>query len=994
MVEPTRATNHRAVVQRFSDLPLQVKLYIGLGALVFGLLLGSGINAYFSLKARELVNQTLINQREMTALAADINNHLLTIQNQSFGFYDNWSLTGFESEIGAAGFDEAATVYLNPLKDQIDHVQNKIALMRQLRPDAETEANLDEILSNLDTFENTLLSMTDQMAQLGYRDSGKIGELRAIRAKLQLLIDGPGLEPLQSTLFEIGQHEQDLFFRSNVDDIALTRESIGRLETQVAKIDDVLLSAENKIESENWLGQYRDRLNGAVDLHRELQNIRPNLFEQIDSIATRLGQIFHQQETDFNATVARLQRQQSDAMRMTIGMVLLALVGGPIIAFFVSRQTVRPIQALGRAAEKLGGGDLSARAPVFSRDEIGRTAVAFNLMADRLYDLLTELELRVAERTHDLEAATEDLALRTTELEQAHQDQLEVIRQLEDTARVSQRRAAQLQAGALISRAVARIRDLDQLLPQVTQLISQHFGFYHVGVFLIDEAGRFAVLRAANSEGGQRLLARQHKLAVGSEGIVGYVVSTAQSRIALDIGADAVFFNNPDLPDTRSEMALPLRVGDEIIGALDVQSTKEEAFDQEDVAALESLADQIAIAIQNARLFEQGQIALEDASRAQQLYIDDQWSKFVEEQAEMTYEYRLSGVPSLEDDQIPEIAQVWLEEKLVIAGDGDWNNHAIDSSATSSVRSALAVPIKVRGQTIGVLDLQEVDDERAWSEDEIALIQTVADQLGQALEGARLFEQSQSSLAATQTLFETSRSLAAAQDVEEIWLAVVDAARQRQADACGLFLFDTREGKTAKELVLVTGWDQYHHPPSLQIGTRWPFLDHLRSDRPFIITDVAQAPDLDPATWELLLSTGFSAFLLQPIAVRGRWFGMLIILHLTPYVFHKTEIDFYRALADQAALALEGHQLLDETQRRAEREQLIRQITDKVRATSDLETILQTTVQELSKAMGLPRAFVRLGTEAELAAARLAQRLQGNDIEQPPSVALGEESDD
>ncbi|MCK4315541.1 MAG: GAF domain-containing protein, partial [Anaerolineae bacterium] len=176
---------------------------------------------------------------------------------------------------------------------------------------------------------------------------------------------------------------------------------------------------------------------------------------------------------------------------------------------------------------------------------------------------------------------------------------LERIRLLEET----ERRATQLAAASEVARDATAILDVDQLLHETVQLISEQFGFYHAGVFLVDDKHEYAVLRAASSEGGRRMLSRGHKLEVGKVGMVGYVTDTGKPRIALDVGKDAVHFVNPDLPETRSEMTLPLRVHGEVIGALDVQSTEESAFTGEDVAVLQTMADQLANAIENARLF-------------------------------------------------------------------------------------------------------------------------------------------------------------------------------------------------------------------------------------------------------------------------------------------------------------------------------------------------------------------------------------------------------
>ncbi len=169
----------------------------------------------------------------------------------------------------------------------------------------------------------------------------------------------------------------------------------------------------------------------------------------------------------------------------------------------------------------------------------------------------------------------------------------------------TQRRATQLAAAAEVARDATAILDVDQLLDETVHLISEQFGFYHAGVFLLDEGEKFAVLRAASSEGGRRMLERGHRLPVGKVGIVGHVASTGEPRISLDVGLDAEHYAHSDLPDTRSEMALPLKVRGRVIGVLDVQSTQESAFSEEDVRILQTLADQLAAAIANARLFQE-----------------------------------------------------------------------------------------------------------------------------------------------------------------------------------------------------------------------------------------------------------------------------------------------------------------------------------------------------------------------------------------------------
>lgn len=166
-----------------------------------------------------------------------------------------------------------------------------------------------------------------------------------------------------------------------------------------------------------------------------------------------------------------------------------------------------------------------------------------------------------------------------------------------------QRRNMHMLASSEVARAATQIHELQELLTGCVDLIRTHFGFYYAAVFLIDDAGEWATLHAATGEAGHQLLGQRHKLGVGSQSMVGWVTANNAARIALDVGQEAVRFDNPLLPKTRSEMALPLRVRGEVIGALDVQSTSLNAFTEEDIQTIQMMADQVAIAIDNARLF-------------------------------------------------------------------------------------------------------------------------------------------------------------------------------------------------------------------------------------------------------------------------------------------------------------------------------------------------------------------------------------------------------
>ncbi|MBK9927915.1 MAG: PAS domain-containing protein [Anaerolineales bacterium] len=183
-----------------------------------------------------------------------------------------------------------------------------------------------------------------------------------------------------------------------------------------------------------------------------------------------------------------------------------------------------------------------------------------------------------------------------TQLKQAENEQADLVNGMT-------RRTIQLQTAAEVSRAATSILDINELLPNVVELIRNHFEYYYVGIFLVDEEKEWAILSAATGKMGERMIESGHRLKVEESSMIGWCIQNKQARIALDVGEDAVRFANPLLPLTRSEIALPLVALGEIIGAMTIQSEKPSAFSRVDITALQSMADQVANAIENARLF-------------------------------------------------------------------------------------------------------------------------------------------------------------------------------------------------------------------------------------------------------------------------------------------------------------------------------------------------------------------------------------------------------
>ena len=299
--------------------------------------------------------------------------------------------------------------------------------------------------------------------------------------------------------------------------------------------------------------------------------------------------------------------------------------------------------------------------------------------------------------------------------------------ELEKATQQVQVRAARLQIISEISQEITSNVDQQpkELLNRIVRSVSEKLGFYHVGIFLLDENREFAVLRAANSDGGQRMLARRHQLKVGGIGIVGYVSQSGRPRIALDTGSDAVFFNNPDLPRTHSEIALPLKYGSTIIGVLDVQSTLPSAFNDEDTNLLSTLTNQIAIVISTILTSERAEFG----SSSQKIIRRGEALKSRQLQSGYSYlpDGTISSATPASNSAVDQV--VASGEALVLA------------QPARNIPATLIIPVKFRDQVIGVIHIESAEANRKWTEDEVEMVQAVSERAAFALENARLFEE-------------------------------------------------------------------------------------------------------------------------------------------------------------------------------------------------------------------------------------------------------------
>jgi GAF domain-containing protein len=342
--------------------------------------------------------------------------------------------------------------------------------------------------------------------------------------------------------------------------------------------------------------------------------------------------------------------------------------------------------------------------------------------------------------------------------EQLKERSLELEKQSAELQKVTQRaqrRASQLEAVSNVNRDIAAIQNPQEMLEAVTSAIGKHFGFYHVGLFLLDSRREYAILRAASSEGGKKLLSRGYRIKVGETGLAGFVSYTGRPRLILEQD-DPSFLKIPEISETRTEVALPLVQNKETIGVLDLHSTEQDALTNEDISVLSLLADQVSIALQNANLFEESRKATAETQMLLQQFGQSQWGRITSEKKLIGFRYDGSAIERL-GENIP------------------MPKHGI--STGSDNEQTLAVPIKVRGQVIGSLGIRAPKGHR-WTPDEIDIINAVSERMAISAENARLLQDSQDRAAKEQTISNVSAKIGASFNMDSILRTAVEELGQ------------------------------------------------------------------------------------------------------------------------------------------------------------------------------------------------------------------------
>ena len=415
--------------------------------------------------------------------------------------------------------------------------------------------------------------------------------------------------------------------------------------------------------------------------------------------------------------------------------VLLALVIAGVVAgaaVILARQLTSPITRLTNVARQVAGGNLAAQVQVESADEVGALAAAINAMTGQLREVIGALEEQVAERTQ----------------------------QLETVVAISQR--------------LTGILDLSDLLRQVVIIIKETFDYYHAHIYLLDDKGETLVMAEGYGEAGQEMKRQGHSISLyASKSLVARAAREGRIITVENVREDPNWLPNTLLPDTHSEMAVPVMSGGKVVGVLDVQSQEIGGLTGQDEAVLQALANQIATAVRNAYLFTETQEKLYEAERLQRLYTSQAWEKLSATRTTTDYEFRQPTLIPLAETPTPEVMAALQQKRTVDLRLPISNSELGNGDGQPQAQNALATPLKLRNEIIGVLGIHHEDAQHRWTDDEITLIEAISEQMSLALENARLFEETQRNAWRDRVVSESTAKVWSTAEIEEVLKATV-----------------------------------------------------------------------------------------------------------------------------------------------------------------------------------------------------------------------------
>jgi GAF domain-containing protein/HAMP domain-containing protein len=714
-------------------------------------------------------------------------------------------------------------------------------------------------------------------------------------------------------------------------------------------------------------------------------------------------------------------RQQQQNFQVTLALIAAVV---SFMAVGVARVATGAILRLTEVANKVRDGDLTVRAAIETADEVGVLAETFNLMTDQVRQTFGELETRVDERTRELSLAAE------------------------------------------IGRTLSQERNLDRLLNQAVELIQDSFSFYYTQVYLFDETSNLLVLRSGTGEVGAELLRRRHRLPGGPGSINGLVVVQKRPVLVSDTTSSELFRPNPLLPETRSELAVPLIIGARVVGVLDMQSSLAGDLSEDRLPVFETLAGQLAISVDNASLFadsEQSRQQMEERTRrvAQAGWTD--YLDAIERGERISFAYAGSGLlaESADSDEVHELTStgeknklkipidvtgihlgeltlekdhnsVWAEsDRELAAAVIDQVGRQIDNlrllaqaqkyqaqaeeAASRLTREgwqeflesqqegllefvydhdkviqenvldlinengAFREPLHIRGSKVGEFVLPEAD----LNDESLELLRTVAERLSVHVENLRLTVRTERALAFSEELFAGSEAVVRANSLDVALRAVIESTGLKEYERASLMIFDHPwRDQTPSKYDVVALWKQDISSQNITasegiLAEEIPIYSLIDKFGYLVISDIDTDQRLSESIRKNLLFLGRSLAIF-PLLIGQQAIGFIVATSKKSIKVTEDQIRQITSLIGQASAVVQSTILLQQTEARARREQVLRRLSDRVRSVVDPEQVLKAAAREVGDILGRT-TLIRL-KEQELTNQNEAPKLDKEEI--------------
>jgi PAS domain S-box-containing protein len=504
-----------------------------------------------------------------------------------------------------------------------------------------------------------------------------------------------------------------------------------------------------------------------------------------------------------------------------------------------------------------------------------------------------------------------------------------------------------LQTVAEVGAAITTTMNPNQLLQSIVDLTKTQFGFYHAHIYLYEESSNTLVLAAGAGDIGRQMVAESRQIPLTApRSLVARSAREQKALVVGDVQAEPGFLAHPLLPETQSELAVPLTVGGLLLGVLDIQSSEKNGFTAEDVNVQMTLASQIAVALQNAGQYQQTQDALEEVSALQKTLTREGWQAFI-----TAVDRPIQGFSASHEGIQP----------IMAAARPPTNGHQDDNS--------LVYPISVQGTAIGHLGLKT--SKKELTADDLALVESITAQVAEALERARLFEQTESARSQTEALFSGSEQVVRAATPDDVLQAVVQSTSLHEYERASLHLFNQPwQSVQPESMVMAAFWRRDGQPSILPVGVsmplaQYPIVQYLQREEPLVFKDILADPRVDENTRSLFIDIlGMRSVLAVPLVAGDQWIGFVLGYSDEPYHILESNLRQITSLAGQAATVIQSQQLYQQARTRAEREQILRQVSDRVYAAPDAENVLRTAAREIGEALGL-ETFIYLENEPD-----------------------------